>query len=194
MPWLGSEDPCSLLAFCPPFSHQTNTGSGTKGTFTQSSESSSIFHILCLPLPARGATTGPHMLDALLLPGCLILALTKHSMKVKLTAFHTVRFWHCPGTSEHTLKRLSAQTRSRVSPQHISWSHFLHFSLTRPRCFLSTRLGSCRICKFLPGWSIPEQALTRIYWSSETIPDGKRHSQWIWEAQNRTYTFFLDLQ
>ena len=24
MPWLGSEDPCSLLAFCPPFSHQTN--------------------------------------------------------------------------------------------------------------------------------------------------------------------------
>ena len=111
MPWLGSEDPCSLLAFCPPFSHQTNTGSGTKGTFTQSSESSSIFHILCLPLPARGATPGPHMLDALLLPGCLILALTKHSVKVKLTAFHTVRFWHCPGTSEHTLKQLSISSK-----------------------------------------------------------------------------------
>lgn len=120
MPWPGSKDPCSLLAFCPPFSHQTNTGSGMKETVTQSSKSSSIFHILCLGPPARGATAGPHMLQCAAPPGLPHPPLTKRSAEVELTAFHTVRFWDCPGTSEHWSDCLSAQARARVSPQNIT--------------------------------------------------------------------------
>lgn len=152
MPWPGSKDPCSLLAFCPPFSHQTNTGSGMKETVTQSSKSSSIFPILCLRLPARGATAGPHMLQCAAPPGLPHPPLTKRSAEVELTAFHTVRFWDCPGTSEHPLKRLSiSSSQSQGFTSEYNCSCFLHLSLTRPRCFLSRRLGSCRIDKFLPG-------------------------------------------
>lgn len=135
-----------LLAFLPPFSHQTNPGSGTKGTFTQNSKSSSIFHSLCLWLPACGATAGPPVLDVL-----WVSDPRKHSLLAKVTAFHTVPFWD----------------RSRGSSQTIRCSHCLHFSLTLPKCFLRMRLGSCRICKSLPGYSISEQALTEIYQSSE---------------------------
>ena len=136
MPWLGLGGPCSLLAFCPLFSHQTNTGSGTKETFTQIQQQIQLnfpHSVLstaspwCCHRTSHAGCAAP--------PGLPAPRQTQREGKTNCITHssvlgHQSMLWR---------SYLSALARSRASPQNISWSHFLHFSLMQPRCFLSTR-------------------------------------------------------